>query len=181
MAIRSIPTGTGDAGMLEQLPMARKRTISFLPSVAMAKWANPLIKAVLLSPFHGVLSKELMLITFTGRKSHRTITTPVSYYEEADTVNLFTRGNWWKNLRSGVHVTLRVRGRNLQGTAETYVQTDEVIAGVSTYIRKKGVKNAWKIRLALDRHHLPSRDELVAAVQGLVMVRVTETCVPAAD
>lgn len=175
MAIRSIPTGrgsTGRTGTPEQGLRLPKRAISFMPSVAMAKWANPFIKALLLSPLHLVLSKELMLITFTGRKSHRTITTPVSYYQAGNTITLFTRGMWWKNLQNGTHVTLRVRGRDLHGSTEIFRETEDVVDGVSAYIRNKGVKNAWKIRLALDPHHYPSRDELVEAARGLVMVRV---------
>ncbi len=170
MAIRSIPSGTGTSGQRLEAP---KRAPSVLPSVAMAKWANPLIKALLLSPLHRVLSKDLMLITFTGRKSHRKITIPVSYYQEGEAVTLFTREVWWKNLRGSAEVTLRVRGRDLQGTAETFTDTEDVVEGVSAYIRKNGLKNVWKIRVALDAHHQPSRDELVAAAQGLVMVRVS--------
>src|SRR5262249_17743027 len=40
---------------------------------------NPVIRALLRSPVHGLMSKSLMLITFTGRKSGRRYTTPVRY------------------------------------------------------------------------------------------------------
>lgn len=172
MGIRSIPTGTGTPGQRLEAP---KRVTSVLPSVDMAKWANPLIKALLLSPLHPVLSKDLMLITFTGRKSHRKITIPVSYYREGEVTTLFTREIWWKNLQGSAEVTLRVRGRDLQGIAETFMVTEDVVEGVAAYIGKKGLQNVWKIRVALDMHHQPGRDELVAAVRGLVMVRVRRT------
>jgi hypothetical protein len=34
------------------------------------------------SPLHGILSKNFLLINFTGRKSGRVFTTPVSYSQD---------------------------------------------------------------------------------------------------
>jgi len=40
---------------------------------------NPLMKALLYSPLHGEVSKSLMLLSFTGRKSAMKFTPPVGY------------------------------------------------------------------------------------------------------
>jgi hypothetical protein len=48
------------------------------------------MKLVLRSPAHGVVSKTILLITFTGRKSGKTYTTPVSYSQFDDQVYVFT-------------------------------------------------------------------------------------------
>ena len=55
-----------------------------------------------------------MLITFTGRKSGRTFTTPVRYIETDGVVRCFTssENQWWRNLRGGADVVLRVRGKD---------------------------------------------------------------------
>jgi len=45
---------------------------------------NPLIITILHSPLHSMMSKATMLITFTGRKSGKQYTTPVSYSQEGD-------------------------------------------------------------------------------------------------
>lgn len=62
-----------------------------------------------------------MLITFTGRKSGRTFTTPVRYVETDSVIRCFTSSEniWWRNLRGGAEVVLRVRGKDLpyQATA----------------------------------------------------------------
>ena len=76
------------------------------------------MKFVLRSPAHGMVSKTILLITFTGRKSGKTYTTPVSYSQDGDQVHIFTHAAWWKNLLSGAPVTLRMRGREFQGLAE---------------------------------------------------------------
>jgi F420H(2)-dependent quinone reductase len=73
---------------------------------------NPMMRALLRSPLHFVQSKSLMLITFTGRKSGRRFTTPVRYVRVGDTVRCFTSPEnlWWRNLRGGAGVSLRIEG-----------------------------------------------------------------------
>lgn len=80
---------------------------------------NRLVKLILSSPLHRPLSKGLLLITFTGRQSGKTYTTPVSYFRDGDAIILFTNRDrkWWRNLRGGAPVTLRVQGETLQGIA----------------------------------------------------------------
>ena len=54
-----------------------------------------------------------MLITFTGRKSGRRYTTPVRYVRLDGIVRCFTSSEnlWWRNLRGGALVSLRIEGR----------------------------------------------------------------------
>ena len=76
---------------------------------------NPLMRILLRSPLHFLQSKSLMLITFTGRKSGRRFTTPVRYVRVGDTVRCFTSPEnlWWRNLRGGAAVSLRIEGQEL--------------------------------------------------------------------
>ena len=76
---------------------------------------NPAIRLLLHLPIHIFWSDSLMLITFTGRKSGRTFTTPVRYVETDGVIRCFTsfENLWWRNLRGGAAVTLRVRGKDL--------------------------------------------------------------------
>jgi hypothetical protein len=41
-----------------------------------------------------VVSKTILLITFTGRKSEKTFTTPVSYSPYDDQVHIMTHAVW---------------------------------------------------------------------------------------
>jgi deazaflavin-dependent oxidoreductase (nitroreductase family) len=60
-----------------------------------------------------------MLLSFTGRRTGRSYSTPVSYVREGTNLLVPGGGAWWKNLTGG---TARVR---LQGT--WHVVTPEVI------------------------------------------------------
>ncbi len=73
------------------------------------------------------MSSRYLLITFTGRRSGKQYTTPVAYLGEGDTIILTTDSPWWKNLRGGAPVRLRVKGQDLTGTAEA-VTDEEAIA-----------------------------------------------------
>jgi hypothetical protein len=84
---------------------------------------NPIAKVILRSPLHGVMSRRLVLITFTGRRSGKRYTTPISYVQQGNTLLLGVGGPWWKNLRGGIPVGVCVRGKNLTGRAEAW--TDE--------------------------------------------------------
>lgn len=60
------------------------------------------MKFALRSPVHGVVSKTILLVTFTGHKSGKTYTTPVGYSQSDDQMYVFTHAAWWKNLHSGL-------------------------------------------------------------------------------
>ncbi len=81
---------------------------------------NPLVKFILRSPLHGILSGSTLLLTFTGRKSGRQYMTPISYAREGNTILLITsrKHSWWKNLQNSAPVTARVKGQALQGAAQ---------------------------------------------------------------
>ncbi len=83
-------------------------------------WYNPIITWLLRSPLHGLVSGMYALITFVGQKSGRTYTTPVQYKQFGQTLKFVTRRSrvWWKNLRGGAPVTVRLRGQDQPGRAE---------------------------------------------------------------
>jgi deazaflavin-dependent oxidoreductase (nitroreductase family) len=135
-------------------------------------YVNKAMKFVLRSPVHGMVSKTVLLITFTGRKSGKTYTTPVSYSQFDDQVYIFTHAAWWKNLRSGAPVTLRIRGRELQGLAEPVAEDKGAIAaGLAAHLRKVP-SDARYYGVTFDDHKYPRAAEVEQAVQSVVMIRI---------
>ena len=77
---------------------------------------NPVMSFLLRSPLHALAgSSSLMLITFTGRRSGRRFTTPVRYLRVDGAIRCFTarENQWWRNLRGGADVVLRLAGQEL--------------------------------------------------------------------
>ena len=133
---------------------------------------NRAMKLVLRSPVHGMVDKSILLITFTGRKSGKTYTTPVSYSQCDDQVYIFTHADWWKNLRSGAPVTLRIRGREFQGLAEPVVEDKQAVAaGLAAHL-KKVPSDAKFYQVTFDDHSIPRTEEVEKAAQTVVMLRI---------
>ena len=81
---------------------------------------NPLVKWLLRSPLHGVMSGSTLLLAFTGRKSGKAYSTPISYGREGETVWLITnpKYTWWKNFQTPAPVTLWIANVERRGTAQ---------------------------------------------------------------
>jgi hypothetical protein len=86
---------------------------------------NRLIVLILRSPLHAVFSSRLALITVTGRRSGSEHTLPIMYKREGSTLTIPVmwpeRKLWWRNLRGGAPVRLRLRGKNVSGRGEIQV------------------------------------------------------------
>ena len=130
------------------------------------------MKLVLRSPLHGMVSKTVLLITFTGRKSEKTFTTPVSYSQSGDQVYIFSHATWWKNLRNSSPVTLRIRGREFQGLAEPVAEDKQAIADGLIAHLKKVPSDASFYGVSFDDHRNPKAEEVEKAVQTVVMIRI---------
>jgi deazaflavin-dependent oxidoreductase (nitroreductase family) len=130
------------------------------------------MKFLLRSPMHGMVSKTVLLITFTGRKSGKSFTTPVDYSQEGDQVTIFSHANWWKNLRGGAPVSVHIQGRELKGLAEPVADDKQAIAaGLAAHLRKVP-SDARYYGVTFDENRNPKADEIEKAVQTVVMIRV---------
>ena len=133
---------------------------------------NPAMRLLLRSPLHGLLSANLMLIGFTGRKSGRRYVTPVRYVRAGEMIRCFTtkETKWWRNLQGGAEVTLRLRGRDLACHA---VAIDDdparTCAALLDYLRAFPQDAAYHdVRLGADR--TPWAADVERAAQHAVLV-----------
>ena len=123
---------------------------------------------LLRSPLHSMLSKGMMLITVTGRKSGKKYTTPVGYYESEGylwTVTSHDR-TWWKNLQGGAEVMLHLRGRDIRAFADLVLEAEsiklrmmEFLIRVPQAARSFGIRMDDKTPNAEDVAHI-SKDRL---------------------
>jgi hypothetical protein len=83
---------------------------------------NPVVRALLRSPLHWLLSRRLVLLRVTGRRSGRTFELPVGYVRD-DAGILVTVGapehkQWWRNIDGPTPITVVLCGRTRTGIAE---------------------------------------------------------------
>ena len=133
---------------------------------------NSFMTFILRSPLHGVMSGSTMVITVTGRKSGRPITTPVNYYQEGDTLWVISNRErtWWRNLKGGAPVKLHLRGQDVNGTGEVLLDEAEVAPQIGEYVRHLPISAR-----SLGVHMLngqPDPADLSRLAQERVMVRI---------
>jgi len=95
---------------------------------------NVPMRAVLSLPFATPLSANLMLISYTGRKTGKAYRQPVSYVRDGEALLTPGGGRWTLNLGGGRPVRIRLRGRDTAARAELVTDPAEVerLLGVLT-------------------------------------------------
>jgi deazaflavin-dependent oxidoreductase (nitroreductase family) len=100
---------------------------------------NIFVSALLRSPLHPLLSGSLILLTYRGRRSGREYTLPVMYAEDEHGLIVFvgraSEKTWWRNLRDGSAVRVRLRGADYEG--EAGVVADPTAAATYAAIRPR--------------------------------------------
>jgi len=109
-------------------PLAFRRTAA---QRLMFHAPNPVVRALLRSPAHRLLSGKLLLLTYTGRRSGAQHTIPVQYVRDGEallvTVGWPERKLWWRSLREpGTRVGVTLAGRRRDAVAELHEAADAV-------------------------------------------------------
>ena len=137
-------------------------------------WFNPIMVWLLRSPLHSFVSKQMMVITYTGRKSGKVYATPVNYVRDGDIflTTSFVERTWWRNLHGGAAVTLRVQGMDLQARSEVISDLELVAENLRQLVHlAPAFAGYFKIELTGSGSPLPA--SLLIAAQGKVIVRYT--------
>lgn len=134
------------------------------------RWVNRLTALVLHTPgLQRLVGRATALITFTGRTSGATYTTPVTYVRRNGTILLTCHESrrWWRNLADRPRVRLRVAGKQVNGTALIHHNDDEAPAYLRAFAEgRPSTARAWGLARdetgRLDERAL--RDRLVDTV-----------------
>jgi hypothetical protein len=111
-----------------------------------------------------------MIITFAGRKSGKQYSTPASYFKENGNVYCFTHGGWWRNLKGGATVKLRIHGSDYQGHAEAIIENNDKKSDVLTKLLKSNPGDARIYNVSLDASGNPDKDAIDRAVVDAAMI-----------
>lgn len=133
---------------------------------------NDFMAWVLRSPFHGMLSNGMMLITITGRKTGKKYTTPVGYYREGEYLWVITSRDrtWWKNLQGGAEVDLLLKRKPVTAYAEPDLDEKAVEARMWDYLRH--VPQAAKPMGIRIENGKPNAEDIARTAKGRLFVRI---------
>ena len=135
---------------------------------------NPAVLLLLKSPLHWLLSSSVMLITFKGRRSGNTFTTPVRYIEEGGVIRCFTArtNQWWRNMREPARVTLLVAGRERTCEMKAIYNEADKVRRELTKLLKRFPQDAPYYEVELGKNKEPRHGHLERAAEATVLVEV---------
>jgi deazaflavin-dependent oxidoreductase (nitroreductase family) len=119
---------------------------------------NPVVRLLLRSPLHPVLSRSLVILSYQGRKTGRWRSLPCMYARDGQDLYVVPahpgRKVWWRNLRQSTPVRLRLQGHDLEGTATASSDPEAVAAGLRRYLARYP-KTAKPLGVRLDATGIP--------------------------
>jgi deazaflavin-dependent oxidoreductase (nitroreductase family) len=133
---------------------------------------NPLVAGILRSPLHSLLSKDMMLLTFTGRRSGKSYETPVSYVRDGEVVRCFTHSLWARNLRGGADVTVLVRGDERNGRADVVTgDVDRIARAIEDFLTRVP-RDLPYYDVTPDRDGRPNASEVRRAAEETSLIEI---------
>ena len=134
-------------------------------------WFNPIMRALLRSPLHSLVSRNMMLMTYIGRKSGKSYTTPINYLTiDQALYTISTRERvWWRNLRGGAEVSLRLQGKDVTARAESIDEMAEV-ARLLEQIFEADPRMAGYLNVRIGPDGTPTPEDIDRLAQEKVVV-----------
>ena len=135
-------------------------------------WYNPIMVWLLLSPAHGLLSGNMMIINYTGRVSGKPYRVPIGYLRAGETLHTvsYKRRKWWRNLRGGASVTLHLQGKNIDSRADVIEDDQGVVEGLKAFIGGNH-QAARMLGVKISENGQAELESLKQAAAGRVIVR----------
>jgi F420H(2)-dependent quinone reductase len=141
-----------------------------LPEDKPPRWANSLMKWALTMPgLQTTVGKQVAVLSFSGRKTGKTYTIPVSYHREGDVVTVVTKKvrHWWHNFSSPQQVQIRLAGREYTGTGEARTGEEETLEFMMDFLEKRPIDaKAYGLGSEI------TREKVARIVPQIVVIRI---------
>lgn len=134
--------------------------------------AGYVVRPILRSPLHALLSHQVMVLTYTGGRSGRRYSFPIGYFSWDDhEVLAFSSRSWPKALPGAKNIHLIIRGISYPADVTVVSEHDRKMELLAEFAREKGPRTAKRLMLGLPRDRLPSSAELDSASDQTTIVR----------
>jgi hypothetical protein len=138
------------------------------PPEALLRIVNPFMKLLLRTPFAGPARNQLMVVNFTGRKSGRHYSIPLSAHVIDGILYAMTGATWKNNFRDGAAAQILHDGKTTTMRGELITDKALITDLYSRCTESYGVKRAERaMGLGFRDHQMPTRDQFAEAVDQL--------------
>lgn len=146
------------------------------PPAALLRAVNPLLKFLLRTPLAGPARNQLMVLNFTGRKSGRQFSIPVSAHQIDGDLYALAGAPWKNNFRGGAPVEVLHDGKTRKMRGEIVADAAAVPALFHRCAQSYGPKKAQTMMgLSFRDDRVPTVEEFAEAIarEKLVAIRFT--------
>ena len=138
---------------------------------------NPFVAFLARSPLHFLLSHQVLVIQFKGRKSGKQYLVPVSYHEHGTSYTCVTlRSNiWWRNLKELTHIQIWLKGKLQDCQIDLEFNNDQIIKTTLRDLVTNNKLDAYFAKIKLNKDGTPHSDDLSQAAKIHTVLKFTIT------
>ena len=134
---------------------------------------NPLVVLIARSPIHILVSTQILVTQFNGRKSGKQYRVPVSYHKSENTYTCVTlRSNlWWKNLIGLKTTNVWLKGRLINVHVDLEYQDNELVKSNLRHLVSGNSIDAFFAKVKLNKDGSPDDKSLDDAAKLHAVLR----------
>ena len=138
---------------------------------------NPVVAFLARSPLHFLISHQVLVIQFNGRKSGKQYLVPVSYHEHESSYTCVTlRSNiWWRNLKEVSHTQIWLKGSLNDVQIDLEFNNDQVVESTLRDLVTNNKVDAYFANIKLHKDGTPHSDDLSQAAKIHTVLKFTIT------
>ncbi len=146
------------------------------PPSAVLRLVNPVLGFLLRTPLAGPARKQLMVLGFTGRKTGRQYSIPLSAHVIDNDLYALTGASWKQNFRNGAPAQVVYDGKTTAMRGEL-IRDRAIVSGLFQRCAESyGVQRAQRMMgLKFREQRIPMREEFEEAVDRLHLAAVRLT------
>ena len=138
---------------------------------------NPVVAFLARSPLHFLISHQVLVIQFKGRKSGKQYLVPVSYHEHESSYTCVTlRSNiWWRNLKEVSHTKIWLKGTLKNAQIDLEFNNDQIVESTLRDLVTNNRVDAYFAKIKLNKDDSPDSDDLIQAGKIHTVLKFTIT------
>jgi hypothetical protein len=135
--------------------------------------ANAIVRPLLQSPLHRLVSGRLMLLSYTGGKTGNQYSFTVGYFpwDDGDVI-VSSSANWPKTIGGAKNVRVLIKRRWLEARPTAITQLEQKADVLCDFAKRNGPRAAKGLMLGLPGDRQPDRQQLLDAAAKTTIVRL---------
>ena len=139
------------------------------------QFVNPVVSLIARSPFHFIISHQLLVISFKGQKTGRNFLVPLSYHRHESSYTCVTlRSNiWWRNLKGKSATKIWLKGKLVNAAVDLEFNNDELVESTLRDLVTNNPIDAFFAKVKLNKDGTPVQKDLFKASKIHTVLKFT--------